>query len=139
MSSRRAFISGTGAVAALALGLACSAGGESDIGPTAGAGGSGSGASNGGAAGVIIVGTGGAAGGGTLEGCASDSYTGELVPVGMYLLLDHSGSMSSPLDADAGTGTSKWDQVTSAITSSCPCRARPGSAWDWGSSRCRRA
>ncbi len=116
MSSRRAFISGTGAVAALALGLACSAGGESDIGPGAGAGGSAGGASNGGTAGVIIVGTGGTAGGGTLEGCASDSYTGELVPVGMYLLLDHSGSMSSGLDEDAGTGPSKWDQVTSAIT-----------------------
>lgn len=111
---------GAVAVAGVGFGVACSAGGSGDPMPgpgTSGNAGSGAGSSTAGSGGTIIVEQGGSAGsGGGLEGCASDSYTGELVPVGMYLLLDHSGSMGSSLDEDAGTGPSKWDQVTSAIT-----------------------
>ncbi|MBI5536283.1 MAG: hypothetical protein HY898_26410 [Deltaproteobacteria bacterium] len=107
-------------ILATALVAACSAGGSGDPkgggGTGSGTGGSGGGIPMGGTGGGIAVPDSGQNDAGLDPGCASDSYTGELVPVGMYLLLDHSGSMSLSLDADAGTGPSKWSQVTKAIT-----------------------
>ena len=97
----------------------CSAGGSGEApkgnGASAGAAGGAAWGGSGGS-GVIPSPDGSAGDTGLDPGCASDSYTGELVPVGMYLLLDHSGSMSSPIDEDAGTGPSKWTQVTKAIS-----------------------
>ena len=49
---------------------------------------------------------GGGTGGGLPPGCASEKYTGELVPADMYVMLDRSASMK-----DAG----KWGAVTKAI------------------------
>lgn len=51
---------------------------------------------------------GGSGGGGVLpQGCASDTYDGQLVPLDMYVMLDKSGSMS-----DGG----KWGAVSSGLT-----------------------
>jgi hypothetical protein len=106
-------------VSACAVAAACSAGGSgNDMNNNGGTSGSSNtgGGGNSGAAGGVVPGSDAASDTGLDPGCASDSYNGELVPVGMYLLLDHSGSMSSTLDEDAGTGPSKWTQVTDALT-----------------------
>lgn len=113
----------------LALGLAgvavvaCSdAGGGSQPGGAGGSAASGSGGGTGGSGGVYVGGTGGGGGdgsvlpgaeGGLPEGCATDSYTGELVPLDMHVMLDRSGSMSG---SSVDGGPSSWSQVTNAIT-----------------------
>ncbi len=107
----------------------------SDAGGSGGPAGSGGGSSTGGSGGVegglFTGGSGGGTGGGTggatggsggmlpgtegglPEGCASDSYAGEIVPLDMHVMLDRSGSMgSSAVDG----GTPSWTQVTNAIT-----------------------
>lgn len=119
--------------------VACSdAGGEGN--PVGASGGSGGGASgSGGSAegGVFTGGSGGGSGsggsatdgsvlpgteGGLPQGCATDSYTGEIVPLDMHVMLDKSGSMSA---ADQDGGPSRWSQVTNAITE---FMALPGTA-----------
>lgn len=104
--------------------LACSdAGGSGE--PVGGSGGSGAGSGGSGTdGGVFTGGSGGGSvgpGGSTLTGsdgglppgCATDSYTGELVPLDMHVMLDRSGSMSG---ADVDGGTPRWTQVTNAIS-----------------------
>lgn len=96
------------AVLALGAAAACS---SATGGNTVGGGGNGGGAAAGGGSG------GSAAGGGLLDGggtggnfgatCGADSYTGKLVPLDMFIMLDRSGSMQ-----DDG----KWGAVTGALT-----------------------
>jgi hypothetical protein len=54
--------------------------------------------------------SGGALSGGAGGGCGGEEYTGEKLPLAMYIMLDKSGSM---LDS-TGAGT-KWQAVTSAL------------------------
>ena len=93
-------------------------GGSSATGGTAGSGGY-IGGSGGGTPGDGAVVTGDA---GLPSGCATDSYTGELVPLDMYVLLDQSGSMGA---SDTDGGPSGWSQVTGAIAE---FMALPGTA-----------
>jgi hypothetical protein len=88
---------------ALALSGACSSASNSG-GNNAGAGNSAATGSGGTGGGVDL--DGGSGSGGTLEGCATESHTGELVPVDMFVMLDRSASMK-----DSG----KWGSVTGAI------------------------
>lgn len=83
-------------------GTACSSASGNTNGNGGGANASGSGG-NGGSGGGLITDSGS---GGFGANCAADSYTGELLPLDMYLMLDRSGSM------DEG---GKWPAVTSAI------------------------
>ncbi len=108
--------------------VACSAGGGSQpAGASQAAGGSSAGGSGGTDDSGAFVPTGGGGSGGTptfdastgsggsagaSQGCATDSYQGELVPLDMYMMLDHSGSMAESL---SDGGPSKWSQVTQAI------------------------
>ncbi len=70
-----------------------------------GAGGSAAGGGVGATGAIGGTGAGGGAGG-LPAGCASEKYTGELVPADMFVMLDRSGSMN-----DSG----KWGAVTKAI------------------------
>ena len=132
-STLRSVIAGTVSLTALAIAtvLGCSASSNSGFpGSSTGAGGGGTGGTtqilggNGGSGGTTIntggtgatgqaggtIGTGNSDGG--LSGCATDEYTGQIVPLDMYLLLDKSGSMGS--SASDG-GPAKWPTVTGAI------------------------
>lgn len=50
---------------------------------------------------------------GVAEGCASEVYEGEAVPLDIYLMFDQSGSMSTVVDED--TGATRMDIVRSAV------------------------
>lgn len=93
-------------LSALAFASACGSATDSKSGTGGSGNGSGFGGSgNGSGTGGINV-DGGSGSGGTLQGCATESHTGELVPVDMFVMLDRSGSMQ-----DGG----KWGAVTGAI------------------------
>ncbi len=95
----RATALGVALCGALASGAGCSGASSS---PSGSGGASGAGGS--GVGGGLLGDSGGVKG--LPSGCASDVYSGELIPLDMYLLVDKSGSMS-----DAG----KWGAVTGAI------------------------
>lgn len=85
-------------------GTACSSASGGSAGNGGGANASGTGGGGiGGSGGGLIADSGS---GGFGANCAADSYTGELLPLDMYVMLDRSGSMD-----DSG----KWPAVTSAI------------------------
>ncbi len=91
-------------VVTLAFSSACGSASSSGGNNTGGTGNSAASGNGGTGAGVQL--DGGSGTGGTLSGCATESHTGELVPVDMFVMLDRSGSMQ-----DNG----KWGQVTGAI------------------------
>ena len=95
---RSVSIIGMGFCAAVVSASACSDASSSPSGPGA-AGGAG------GAGGTGLFNDSGSSGG-LPEGCASDVYSGELIPLDMLIMLDKSGSMSD---------TGKWGAVTGAI------------------------
>lgn len=73
-----------------------------------GAGGSGGNAGEGGFGGSVLDASGSDA---ELPGCATDSYSGAVIPLDIYILLDRSDSM---LDADPN-GLQRWSAITQAI------------------------
>ena len=102
---------GLGACVAVGWFAGCSsAGGGSGIngaGANAGTGSNGGGIGIGGSGGGIGGGIGvdGGGTGGLPQGCASEKFDGELVPVDLHVMMDKSGSMKG----------SKWSSVTTAI------------------------
>ena len=91
---------------------ACSSSGETDV-STEGAGGSGmngAGATSG-IGGNVFTASGGSGGDGGLDACAGEEHVGDLTPVDVVIMLDQSGSMSSP--ANGGT---IWELVTGALS-----------------------
>ena len=100
-TGRTAVVLSLGIGAALALGAGCSSASNSNQG-VGGAGGAGGTGATGG-----LFGDSGGGTGGLPSGCASDVYSGELIPLDMFIMLDKSASM-----ADAG----KWDAVVGAIS-----------------------
>jgi hypothetical protein len=108
MSKQRcawALVATGGAIAAL-VGAACSAAGDGDSAGSSAHGGGDPGA--GGAGTGFTSGMGGGTGIG--GGCAATEYTGEQIPLDMYIMLDQSGSMS-----DAAGSSTKWQAVTQAL------------------------
>lgn len=112
---------GLSLVSLLALGAAvsCSDASGSDVnnGAVVTSGGSG-GSSNAGTGGTNLFGgsssMGGSSigqGGSSLQGCGADQYTGELIPIDLYILLDKSGSMAGG-DGDPDI----WGPVTNALS-----------------------
>lgn len=100
------------ALAAVAMGVAAacsSATGTNKVGGSGGGAASGGSSGNGGGGGIT---TDGGGSGGLGPGCASHTYNGQLVPLDMYVMLDHSGSMS---DTFGSTATTKWDSITAAF------------------------
>lgn len=90
---------------ALAFTGACGSANDSRNSSGTGGGANASGFGGSGATGGIDI-DGSSGSGGTLQGCATESHTGELVPVDMFVMLDRSASMQ-----DSG----KWGSVTGAI------------------------
>ena len=98
-------------VSLLAL-AACSANGTSNARP-----GGGGGTNGGGGTGGLLFGDGGTDNDAEFDeagACAGETRKAELVPLDMYLMVDQSGSMSSP--PSGGGGSSKWDAMISALT-----------------------
>jgi len=119
---RRSFLTGTlGATATVAVVMAC--GGGDGLSVFEGAGGSsanGSGAANSGGSGNITLtgGNGGSSAGGNSGGaggdaCAAESYTGERIPIDMFIMMDKSGSMSGQNGQNGGRNV--WIPITGAI------------------------
>lgn len=105
---RFALVLGAGIATMIA---ACSSSGDADESTGAGSGAmNGAGGHQSGVGGDIFSGSGGNGGGGGLEECAGDEHVGNLTPVDVVIMLDQSGSMSSPV----GNSTI-WDLVTGAL------------------------
>ncbi len=106
----RGRVLGALALALTGVAVACSsANGESRVKGSGGA--SGSGGADGGSAASSGFG-GGSGSTGLPPGCASNTYDGQLVPLDMFMVLDHSESMTDTV----ALGSTKWSAVTGAIS-----------------------
>lgn len=100
---------------ALWVSVGCTPGNEGDADGGAGGSGASNPSNNGGSTNNIsnegggFVGDGGSTNNG--GGCAGEDYVAEKVPLDIYIMLDQSGSMG-----DAVSGGTKWQAVTSALT-----------------------
>ncbi|NUP10072.1 MAG: hypothetical protein HOW73_28820 [Polyangiaceae bacterium] len=105
-----------GVIGSLGLVLAMAGACSDDTSTSSGAGGQGGGGSDqaGGTGGTNVGGAGGdaAGGGGNPQECVGTSYTGQLRPLDLFIMLDQSGSMDTTVEG----GLTRWQAVTNAIT-----------------------